>query len=253
MHRERERAKEEAAKQKERERGQQALDNAQTALDDAEREHAKRAAASQAEAGYQKEIASQRSFSGGRRRLKAALRRARDYADDAARWSEGGIIRLLFRVTGSRLCGFRRLAVLNTAFVTQITAFLRFCFAFWGHAVLVHLFFDEACGFLDFTLDTHVSDLSPGWATVQWLKENAFGPFLILCAAKLACQDRESPFIDRTYFRINRVRGAFRDGFAFGIPRRQTGAAGTAALASIRLCCLRSAQNSGGILACSEL
>jgi hypothetical protein len=48
-HRERERAREEAARQKERERRQQAVDKAQAAFDKAEGEHAKRAAAIQAE------------------------------------------------------------------------------------------------------------------------------------------------------------------------------------------------------------
>ena len=47
--RERERASEEAAKQKDRERRQQAVDKAQAALNKAEQEHAKRAAAIQAE------------------------------------------------------------------------------------------------------------------------------------------------------------------------------------------------------------
>jgi hypothetical protein len=47
--REAERAKEEAARQKDRERRQQAVDKAQAAFDKAEQEHAKRAAAIQAE------------------------------------------------------------------------------------------------------------------------------------------------------------------------------------------------------------
>src|SRR5205823_5935354 len=47
--RELERAREEVARQKERERRQQAVDKAQAALDKAEQEHAKRAAAVQAE------------------------------------------------------------------------------------------------------------------------------------------------------------------------------------------------------------
>jgi hypothetical protein len=44
-----ERAREEAAKHKERERRQQAIHKAQTAIDEAEQEHAKRAASLQAE------------------------------------------------------------------------------------------------------------------------------------------------------------------------------------------------------------
>jgi hypothetical protein len=74
-----ERAKEEAARQKERERRHQAVDKAQAALDKAEQEHAKRAAAIQAEI----EALEKRSQVGKARwerekeRLEAALRRAR--------------------------------------------------------------------------------------------------------------------------------------------------------------------------------
>jgi hypothetical protein len=77
--RERKRAGEEAAAQKERERRQQAVDKAQEALDQAEREYAKTAAAIQAEV----EALEKRSQSEDARwakkteRLQAALRRAR--------------------------------------------------------------------------------------------------------------------------------------------------------------------------------
>jgi hypothetical protein len=77
--REAERAKEEAAREKERARRQQAVGKAQAALDKAEQEHAKRAAAIQAEV----EALEKRSQTEGARwdkekeRLEAALRRAR--------------------------------------------------------------------------------------------------------------------------------------------------------------------------------
>lgn len=74
-----ERAKEEAARQKERELRQQAVDKAQAALDKAEQEHAKRAAAIQAEV----EALAKRSqtedarWNKEKERLEAALQRAR--------------------------------------------------------------------------------------------------------------------------------------------------------------------------------
>ncbi|MDD1522900.1 MULTISPECIES: cell envelope biogenesis protein TolA [Bradyrhizobium] len=77
--REGERAREDAARQKERERRQQAVDKAQAALDNAEQEHAKRAAAIQAEV----EALAKRSqtedgrWNKERERLEAALQRAR--------------------------------------------------------------------------------------------------------------------------------------------------------------------------------
>ena len=77
--RESERAREEAARQRERERRQQAVDKAQAALDKAEQEHAKRAAAIQAEV----EALAKRSqteddrWNKERERLEAALQRAR--------------------------------------------------------------------------------------------------------------------------------------------------------------------------------
>src|SRR3954469_6798751 len=76
--RERERASEEAARQKDRERRQQAINKAQAALDKAEQEHAKRAAAIQAEVealekGSQTEEA---RWDKEKERLEAALRRA---------------------------------------------------------------------------------------------------------------------------------------------------------------------------------
>jgi hypothetical protein len=78
--RELERAKEEAAKQKDRERRQQAVDKAQAALDKAEGEHAKRAAAIQAEidALEKKARTEDADWDKERGRLKAAVRRARD-------------------------------------------------------------------------------------------------------------------------------------------------------------------------------
>jgi len=77
--RELERAKEEAARQKERERRQQAVDKAQAALDKAEQEHAKRAAAIQAEveALEQRSQAEKARWDKEKERLGAALRRAR--------------------------------------------------------------------------------------------------------------------------------------------------------------------------------
>ena len=77
--RERERAKEEAARQ-ERERRQQAVDKAQVALDEGEQEHAKRAAAIQAEveALEKKSPAEKARWDKEKGRLEASLRRARD-------------------------------------------------------------------------------------------------------------------------------------------------------------------------------
>jgi hypothetical protein len=77
--RELERAKEEAARQKERERRQQAVDKAQAALDKAEQEHAKRAAAIQAEveALEKRSHAEKARWDEEKERLEAALRRAR--------------------------------------------------------------------------------------------------------------------------------------------------------------------------------
>ena len=77
--RERERASEEAARQKERERRQQAVDMVQAALDKAEREHAKRAAAIrvEVEALEKKSQAEEARWDNERGRLEAALRRAR--------------------------------------------------------------------------------------------------------------------------------------------------------------------------------
>jgi hypothetical protein len=77
--RELERAKEEAARQKERERRQHAVDKAQAAFDEAEQEHAKRAAAIQAEV----EVLEKRSqtekarWDKEKERLETALRRSR--------------------------------------------------------------------------------------------------------------------------------------------------------------------------------
>jgi hypothetical protein len=77
--RELERAKEEAARQKDRERRQQAVDKAQAALDKAEQEHAKRAAAIQAEveALERRSHAEKARWDKEKERLEAALRRAR--------------------------------------------------------------------------------------------------------------------------------------------------------------------------------
>ena len=77
--RELERAKEEAARQKERERRRQAVDEAQAALDKAEQEHAKRAAAIQAEVeALEKRLQTEEArWHKEKERLEAALRRAR--------------------------------------------------------------------------------------------------------------------------------------------------------------------------------
>jgi hypothetical protein len=77
--RERERASEEAARLKERERRQQAVDKAQAALETAEREHAKKAAAIQVEAeALEKKSQVEDTLWGKEKgRLEAALRRAR--------------------------------------------------------------------------------------------------------------------------------------------------------------------------------
>ena len=74
-----ERAKEEAARQKERERRQQAVDKAQAALDKAEQEHAKRAAAIQAEieALEKRSQVEKARWEREKERLEAALRRTR--------------------------------------------------------------------------------------------------------------------------------------------------------------------------------
>ena len=77
--RERERASEEAARQKDRERRQKAIDKAQATLNKAEQEHAKRAAAIQAEveALEKRSQAEQARWDKEKGRLEAALRRAR--------------------------------------------------------------------------------------------------------------------------------------------------------------------------------
>ena len=77
--RERERASEEVARQKERERRQEAVDKAQAALETAEREHAKRAAAIQLEvdALEKKSQAEDARWDKEGGRLEAALRHAR--------------------------------------------------------------------------------------------------------------------------------------------------------------------------------
>jgi hypothetical protein len=74
-----ERAREEAARQKERERRQQAVDKAQAALDKAVQEHAKRAAAIQAEveALEKRSQTEEARWDKEKDRLQAALRRAR--------------------------------------------------------------------------------------------------------------------------------------------------------------------------------
>ncbi len=76
--RELERAKEEATRQKERERRQQAVDKAQAALDKAEQEHAKRAAAIQAEveALEKRSQTEEARWGKEKERLENALRRA---------------------------------------------------------------------------------------------------------------------------------------------------------------------------------
>ena len=77
--RERKRASEEAAKQKDRERRQQGVDKAQAALNKAEQEHAKRAAAIQAasEALDKRSQAEKARWEKEKERLEASLRRAR--------------------------------------------------------------------------------------------------------------------------------------------------------------------------------
>jgi len=77
--RELERTKEEAARQKERERRQQAVGKAQAALDKAEQEHAKQAAAIQAEVEVlEKRLQAEKArWDKEKERLEAALRRAR--------------------------------------------------------------------------------------------------------------------------------------------------------------------------------
>ncbi|TAI59716.1 cell envelope biogenesis protein TolA [Bradyrhizobium sp. Leo170] len=74
-----ERAKEEAARQKERARRQQAVDKAQAAFDKAEQEHAKQAAAIQAEVEVleKRSQAEETRWDKEKARLEAALRRAR--------------------------------------------------------------------------------------------------------------------------------------------------------------------------------
>jgi hypothetical protein len=74
-----ERAREEATRQRERERRQQAVDKAQAALDKAEQEHAKRAAAIQAEveALEKRSQTEEARWDKEKERLQAALRRAR--------------------------------------------------------------------------------------------------------------------------------------------------------------------------------
>jgi hypothetical protein len=78
--REREEAKEEAARRKERERRQKAVDNAQAALDKAEQEHTQRVAAlrAESEAIETKLRAEEADWDKEAKRLKTALRRARD-------------------------------------------------------------------------------------------------------------------------------------------------------------------------------
>jgi hypothetical protein len=77
--RERERASEEAARQKERERRQHAVDKAQVALETAEREHAKRAAAIEVEMeAIEKRLrAEEARWDKEKERLEAVLRRDR--------------------------------------------------------------------------------------------------------------------------------------------------------------------------------
>ncbi len=78
--RERERAREEAARQKDRERRRKAVTKAQSAIDDAEREHAKRAAVTRAEAEAIEKKSQEEDvrWAKERERLQAALRHARD-------------------------------------------------------------------------------------------------------------------------------------------------------------------------------
>jgi hypothetical protein len=77
--RDRERAREEAARQKEREHRRQAVDKAQSALDRAEREHAERAGAIQAEADAieKRAQAENARWKREKEQLYAALQRAR--------------------------------------------------------------------------------------------------------------------------------------------------------------------------------
>ena len=77
--RDRERAREENARQRQRERRQQAVDKAQTALGKAEGEHARRAAAIQAEvkALEKRSQAEDARWDKKKKQLEAALRRAR--------------------------------------------------------------------------------------------------------------------------------------------------------------------------------
>ena len=76
----RERMREEAARQKEEERRKQAVGKAQAALDEAKREHEKSAAAMQAEAeALEKQSRKENDrWEQEKKRLEAALRRARD-------------------------------------------------------------------------------------------------------------------------------------------------------------------------------
>jgi hypothetical protein len=78
--REREEAREEAARQKERERRQKAVDKAQAAMDKAEADHRQRVAGlrAQVEAIEKKAQAEDANWDEEEKRLKAALRRARD-------------------------------------------------------------------------------------------------------------------------------------------------------------------------------
>jgi hypothetical protein len=78
--REREEARQEATRQKERERRQQAVDKAQAALDQAEQEHVERAEALRAQLeAIEKKIRTEDSeWDDEEKRLRAALRRARD-------------------------------------------------------------------------------------------------------------------------------------------------------------------------------
>ena len=78
--REREQAKEEAARQKERERRQQAIDKAQAALDEAEREHTSRVAALQEQIDtLEKRLRSETlRWQDESQKLKATLREAKN-------------------------------------------------------------------------------------------------------------------------------------------------------------------------------
>jgi hypothetical protein len=78
--REREEAKEEAARQQVRERRQRAIDKAQASIDNAEKDHAKRAGALRAELeAIEKKVQSEQAdWDEEEKQLKAALRRARD-------------------------------------------------------------------------------------------------------------------------------------------------------------------------------